>query len=315
MSHLIRRGRRLRGLYAGILLLVVLVGLAGGPRAQAQDDPPYRVYLPWVAAPAPPPALDAPARLRVVGWNVQSGGSDPETIARQIAAFPNVDLWGLSEVSGAADAARFAQAAAEGKGAPFGALLGTTGGSDRLLILYDADRFFLRGSVELKALNWQDRMRAPLYAHLYDRTAGLEYLFMVNHLYAGNQEAQNFQSDGLRRWAQEQWLPVIAPGDYNYRWQVEGGDEQHDEGYDRLTRDGVWAWVRPALLVPTFCYLWPCVDEWVLDFVFVAGAAQQWPATATIVVRDGDFPDTELTSDHRPVMAEFLLPVESVPAY
>jgi hypothetical protein len=80
------------------------------------------------------------------------------------------------------------------------------------------------------------------------------------------------------------------------------GDEDHDAGYDLLTADGVFAWVRPeAPLVPTQY----SEHESVLDFIFVAGGFLGWEAAATIVVQPGDFPDTAATSDHRPVMAVF----------
>jgi hypothetical protein len=36
--------------------------------------------------------------VTVVSWNVESGGSDNETIRQRMASFQGVDLWGLSEV-------------------------------------------------------------------------------------------------------------------------------------------------------------------------------------------------------------------------
>jgi hypothetical protein len=50
------------------------------------------------------------------------------------------------------------------------------------------------------------------------------------------------------------------------------------------------------------------VDEFpgsLLDFVVAGQGARQWPATSRVIVRDGDFPDTQDTSDHRPVEAVF----------
>jgi hypothetical protein len=38
-----------------------------------------------------------------------------------------------------------------------------------------------------------------------------------------------------------------------------------------------------------------------LDFAFVAGPAKGWKAVCKVIVRDGDFPDDEATSDHRPI--------------
>lgn len=39
----------------------------------------------------------------------------------------------------------------------------------------------------------------------------------------------------LNEWAENQDLPVIAVGDYNFDWEVVGGDQDHDEGFDLLT--------------------------------------------------------------------------------
>ncbi len=38
-----------------------------------------------------------------------------------------------------------------------------------------------------------------------------------------------------------------------------------------------------------------------LDFSFAAGAAKQWELKSDIIVREGDFPDNEHTSDQRPI--------------
>jgi hypothetical protein len=38
-----------------------------------------------------------------------------------------------------------------------------------------------------------------------------------------------------------------------------------------------------------------------LDFTFVVGKAKLWQSRSRVIVREGDFPDDEKTSDHRPV--------------
>jgi hypothetical protein len=87
--------------------------------------------------------------LRVVGFNVESGGALPDVVDDLIAAAREVDLWGFSEVQDAIWATMFAQAAAEGETGTFAPILGTTGGGDRLLIVYRVDRFDLVRSFEL----------------------------------------------------------------------------------------------------------------------------------------------------------------------
>ncbi len=45
----------------------------------------------------------------------------------------------------------------------------------------------------------------------------------------------------------------------------------------------------------------------ILDFVFVASAAKDWQAESYVVVREGDFPDSDQTSDHRPIIMTLAL--------
>lgn len=77
---------------------------------------------------------------------------------------------------------------------------------------------------------------------------------------------------------------------------------------------GLWEWIKPTTLVTTQCSGDPCAFNSVLDFVFTAGAARDWQATSEIIVRDGDFPDDETTSDHRPVKAVFAATVGDQPS-
>jgi hypothetical protein len=133
------------------------------------------------------------------------------------------------------------------------------------------------------------------------KTTGITFLFMVNHLYRGDAQGRRTQSTRLNQWAQAQTLPVIAVGDYNYDWHFQTGDRDHDEGYDLLTKDGVFTWVRPDVLVPTNS----SNHKSVLDFVFAHGDAAGWETRSTILTQNGDFPDDSRKSDHRPVDAVF----------
>ncbi|MCC6457292.1 MAG: excalibur calcium-binding domain-containing protein [Caldilineaceae bacterium] len=262
-------------------------------------------FTTWLQAPTQFPAATIP--LTVMSWNVESGGADAVTIAGQIAAFDGVDIWGLSEVNGDDDALLYETGAEVGENATFARVTGTTGGGDRLVALYDDDRFDLLGSDELEEMNVGGNVRASLVVTLEETTSGLQFLFMVNHLYRSNEDARHTQATLLNEWAAAQSLPVIATGDYNFDWDV--ATEAHDLGYDLMVTDGVWEWIKPPALVTTQCSGWPCTFNSVLDFVFVAGSARDWQATSEIIVREGDFPDDMTTSDHRPVRAVFDVPV------
>jgi endonuclease/exonuclease/phosphatase family metal-dependent hydrolase len=241
--------------------------------------------------------------LRIVGWNVESGDADPQTIASRIEGEDGVDVWGLSEVQGSTDAKKYEAAAEAGENADFKRIVGTTGGNDRLVVLYDSERLEKISSAELHQINIGGNVRAPLVVHFKGRTTGKEFLFMVNHLYRGSAAGRHQQSKMLNEWARLQSLPVIAVGDWNYDWHFQTGDVDHDKGYDHLTKDGVWTWVRPTQLVPSNA----SAHKSVLDFVFVSGQAAGWQYSSTILVQPNDFPDDSQKSDHRPVDAIFSL--------
>ncbi len=97
---------------------------------------------------------------------------------------------------------------------------------------------------------------------------------------------------------------MIAVGDYNFDWSLPDGSSDHDEGFDLMVSDQVFAWVQPEELIKTQC----SGHNSVLDFVFSAGAAQTWQASSEILFRDPDYcPDDHIQSDHRPVRATFSL--------
>lgn len=253
------------------------------------------VFLPLLSA------FSANNQITVVSWNVESGDAEPATIAQRIAGFQGIDIWGLSEVH-PNDPATYESAAESGENADFARVVGTTGSSDRLVILFNTNRFEKLTSIELHDINVSGTVRAPLVVRLRKKDDGTEFLFMVNHLYRGDANGRHQQAQLLNAWARTQTAPIIAVGDYNFDWSVTRGDADHDQGYDFMTQNGVFTWVRPPTLVET-----QCSDRFdsVLDFVFTAGTASTWAPSAEIVVVAGDCPDNNQTSDHRPVRASF----------
>lgn len=49
----------------------------------------------------------------------------------------------------------------------------------------------------------------------------------------------------LNDWAEGRALPVVAVSDYNFDWEVQGGDGAHDAGFNLMTEGGAWEWVQP----------------------------------------------------------------------
>jgi hypothetical protein len=113
----------------------------------------------------------------------------------------------------------------------------------------------------------------------------------------------------LRLWVEDQTLPVIGIGDYNFDYDFH--TQRGNAAFDEFLVDGHWRWVRPDPLVDTN---WSDRDgdgkdnypDSCLDFTFLGGRALGWRAVSRVILRDGDFPDDEATSDHRPV--ELVMP-------
>ena len=244
-------------------------------------------------------AADA-QELVTVGWNLESGGARIQSIGSRVSNFQGVDLWGFSEVQ-ETWAESLEDFAAQGESATYDGILGTTGGADRLLIVYNTDKVDLVSYEELHSMNPQNRVRSPLVATFTIRGSGRQFKFMVNHLYRSNPQARIEQSTQLNAWGASQSLPVIAVGDYNYDWKVVGGETDHDQGYDRITTGDVFRWVRPSVLAQTQ-YSTSFAPS-VLDFVFIADGVSALTGASEIVVVAGDFPDNDDTPDHRPVLA------------
>lgn len=251
------------------------------------------------------------ANLCVIGWNLESGDSDTATLAKTVLKYADCDIWGLSEVADN-KVSETLELSAESQTRPqFNTVLGTTGRSDAMAIMYDTRRLRLLDVKELRHLQ-EERGRAPLVGLFELKETGDRFYFMVNHLYRGNRKDNRGkrlrQSEGLNIWAAEAAHPVIAVGDYNYDWDLPNG-ASHDKGFDALLDDGVFAWVEPAAKIRTQCSD-PGQTQYnsILDFVFVSGAAQNWQGKSDILEAQASWcPDNAMRSDHRPVRANFTL--------
>ncbi|HEU4886931.1 MAG TPA: endonuclease/exonuclease/phosphatase family protein [Thermoanaerobaculia bacterium] len=240
--------------------------------------------------------------LTVASFNVESGGADPATLGQDLRRIPITDVWGFSEVRNASWAQSF-DTSLTSAGNDYETILGTTGGEDRLLIVFNSTRLERVSNEELSTINIGGNGRAPLVARFRRRNGGEEFLFVVNHLFRGNAAGRRQQATALNAWAATQTLPVIAVGDYNFDWNLPNGETSHDPGFDNMVANGVFRWVRPATLIKTQCD--PNFNS-VLDFVFVAGPAQNWQGTSEILFQEPSYcPDDNRHSDHRPIRAAF----------
>lgn len=241
------------------------------------------------------------ADIKVISWNVESGGATLSTFSRHFEDMDEIDFYGLSEVKADWESGILRNISAD-ENINYRSILGTTGGADRLQIIYNADRYHLVDNDELDDINIQGRVRAPLIGIFEEKATNKRLIVMVNHLYRSNENARHQQATLLNRWAAAQPLPVIAMGDYNFDWHVENGDQDHDEGFDNFTSGGVFKWIKPASLVRTQCNL---NYNSVLDFIFVSGALKSVESTSDILLNHPAYCTTDIRNeaDHRPIFA------------
>lgn len=246
----------------------------------------------------------------VLHWNVESGGNDPTTVASQLVELGGYDVIGLSEVE---NPAAYEEALSKKWPGRYEFIRGLSGANearedDHLWLAFSKDKFSMIEFEEMKEVSGfifdDGHHRVPLYVRLKDLANSQEVVFLMNHLARGNKYFRQEQASTLREWARTKSIPIIAIGDYNLDFDF--ATEKGNKAFDEFMKDEVWLWVRPEPLVDTN---WSDrdgdgVDNYIdslLDFSFLGGRAKAWEASSRVIVRENDFPDTEKTSDHRPV--------------
>ena len=249
--------------------------------------------------------------LRIVAWNVAAAADDPGTIAAQIADVPGVGIWALSGVWSRNWAETFVEAAREAEGANYELFLSMTSGADRHALIWDTDRFVMSNGFELGNPVF-DRSRAPMIGQFRTIEDEQRFFVIVADLAGTDDDLRHRQAAYIHEWvAQDTWLaeqggPVIAIGSFNFGWNLDGGED--DLGFENLTADGLFQWLRPDPLIPT-----QCGQDSVQDFVFVSGDTPDWQASPEILFADPAFCEADSTtaasetaeSPRRPVSVTF----------
>ena len=266
----------------------------------------------WSVAKPVPPGKPAPdgvagklkAPLSIFFWNVESDGADTNVIAQQLPEFSGHAIYGLTEVPKAAF-----ETYRKALGENFKSIHGTHFMEDHLQLIYDDTQLELLtwnevnevGNIQMNQSN--RAQRSPLLARFKQRDGGVEFFVVVNHLARGNDDFRQQQASGLREWARNRQMPIIAIGDYNFDYIFD--TERGNKAFADFMQDNVWKWIKPVEFIDTNWYD-PENDGQdnypgsMLDFAFVSGAAKEQKWQCEVIVREGDFPDDETTSDHRP---------------
>lgn len=242
--------------------------------------------------------------LKIVTFNVESGNdTEPNIVAEDMQAIPGVDLWGLSEVENQSAANKFLEAAG---GSDFGSILGTSGRSDRLQIIYNKSKLNKLNSSSME-LNGIGGDRKPLVGEFEVISDGTKFLFVVNHFNRGSARKRQKQAQNFRDWTERQTLPVVAVGDYNFDFDISAMDG--NPAFEIFFEKPVFSWARQTCLSSNTCpstgtQCNECFDS-LLDFVFLSGNAKKWSNQSEIIFIGSPFCDSDPkgASDHYPVQA------------
>ena len=256
-------------------------------------------------------------QIKVISWNLQSGQSNDQHLANQMAQKGVIDLWGLSEVRSQSALDTFHQRIEQATGEEYAAKLSDSGDSDRLAILYRKSVFEPRsGFFEIERIKVSKGLRPGFAIRLAGKTTGQEFMFMVNHLKCCFSKASEFekrrkQVRGMNSIAdQNSDVPIIAVGDLNTRVSVKTG-KLIDPGIKALIEgDGSYEWIRPKVLAQT-----EDTKNNVIDYILVANRIEGWDAESVILSRSGNKPadpnkklrDSFKDTDHRPVLGIFTM--------
>jgi hypothetical protein len=279
--------------------------------------------------------------FRILAWNVESNRPDSPPVSDAVVISTELsDMLGKPETAAQIVALTevepkefeiYRAAVAKGFGKQVDFVTSATGGfreSDSMMLIVDATRFEIESAVELHRFggirgnfnNAEDasapeygryRARSPLAVRIVDKTSSTPFWVIVNHLARGEAELRTDQARMLVRWAEKIGEPAIAAGDYNFDFDFK--TQKGNPGFDAMISGGVWSWVKPDPLIDSN---WSDdrritdrrVDRYpdsILDFMFVANEAKGWNPESSVVVRPGDFPDNDKTSDHRPILGTF----------
>ena len=131
--------------------------------------------------------------ITLFSWNVESEGSDPKVIAKQLSEMNRYDVYGLCEVLPEA-----IELYTNALGSDYRTIASRSGYNDRLQIIYNAKKYELLERLELQEINFEYRYRSPLVARLRDKATGSNSWFLTITSLA---DAQKSGRDKLNSWS------------------------------------------------------------------------------------------------------------------
>ncbi|QDU80101.1 hypothetical protein Pla110_18230 [Polystyrenella longa] len=269
------------------------------------------------------PTVASAEEYRGIFWNLESGDSDPQQLARQMTEKGKIDFWGFSEVENQRTLDILERALEKASpGIDYITKITEEGNEDRLALIYNSQRFTavpysgqakvddIGGQFfEVDEININGRIRPALGVELKSST-GAHFVLLVQHWKCCGGEGlplREKQAIQLNAFAQRSpQLPLISGGDYNILFN-RGGMRQ--TAFRELQDH--WQYLSPRTRIGKSQHEFGSHSRGaILDGVFITHRPQDWTLRTTImerkgleeVNRGGEFQDNSRDSDHRPLL-------------
>lgn len=254
-------------------------------------------------------------------WNIQSGNSSADTIARNMAEKGAVDFWGLSEVPSSTTFLKTLEAKIEQRtGIDYVVRRSKSGDEDRLAILFRSDRLKavpysgnlpasemvnLGGNFfELPEVNTSGTVRPSLGVQL--KAGNENVIVLVNHWKAKGDDRslgiRDDQAEETNRFIRlTPGIPIVVGGDHNIPIR-NGGQGAQQRAFSTMTRKAKYLAPTNGTKAGSFR------SGSLLDSVFLGNDHPGYKSKTTILNRVGNraattrsFRDNRKTADHRPL--------------
>ena len=260
-------------------------------------------------------------RISILFWNVESGGNKPDIVATKIAKLINsrkYDIVVLSEVENTEIYPEKIREKSWWKYCSCDFYVGKTGkradqADDHLMFIWRSDRLQKISSKEHSWPKTSSGYCASLVLKFRESKTKDEITLINNHFAGSDANIGQRQAARLRDFARGKSDGIVCIGNFNFEYRFD--QKRGKKTMDKFMKDGIWNWVKPEKWVDTN---WADRNKdgkddspgSLVDFAFVAGAAKDWLTTCRVLTWDGDFPDDETTSDHRPIELVLMLPLK-----
>ncbi len=262
----------------------------------------------------------AQSSLLLASFNVESDAdTQAELVAADMVRLSPLHIWALQEVADQETLDVFVQALTDATGHRYAGYLGESGAhyEDRLAYVYLAEAFVDARFEELDVVGGS---RLPLLMEATTWT-GERVTFINAHFNRGDAATREGQARRLREWIGDNpERAIIALGVFNFDYVFYGARRGGNRAFVNLARGGLITWPEPMCIQRENCprtgsQCHPAYEN-ILDFIFFGGAAIQWPAVTDLAFLDEAYcrRDADGYSDHRPVVAQIVLPAPVEPA-